>query len=468
MKLDLAELQHRLRVRSALAVTVESGRVVVELVRRDTSGTRVTAAFEMNLGADAIVANPEKAGEALAAKLAAAGIRERKCVVCIPASWALTTSTDVPAIEGDDLRGYLELKAEREFPIPVADLRIAHCTFMAADGETRATLAAVPSRRVEAVERMLAASQCRAVSLSLGLDACRPQPEAPAALHFVANGTHVDLIIAAGGGIAAVRSLPAPVDAATFDAAGFSREVRITLGRLPEALRQQLTHARFSGSPATAESLCLEIRQHLSRMGIDSRLQHAPAAGEPQGAALIAAERHLRGETVAFEFLPPQINRWQRVMRQFEDPRRRKAAAVALAVILLPMITFIVRSHIASSLDAEWNGMRKKVAELESIQQRIRQFRPWFDPAPQTLQVFESLAAAFPDQGDVWAKSVQIVDGTKVTCTGFARNQSSLLAWLERLRSRKDISGVQLQQQRGENPLQFSITYKWEGHDAPR
>jgi hypothetical protein len=466
MKLDLAELKKRLQVRAVLAITVESGRVAVDLVRREEAGNRVVAAFELPIGAEAVVANPEKVGKELAAQLAAAGVRERRSVVCIPASWALTTSTEVPGMGADDLRGYLELRAEREFPLPITELRLAHCAFALPDGRQRATLAAVGSKRLDAIERMLAAAECRAVSISLGLDACLPQRELPAAMHFVANGTHVDLVIAAGGGIAAVRSLPSPADEAGFDAMGFSREVRITLGGLPEALRQQVTQARFSGSPSTAETLCLEIRQHLSRMGIDSRVQRAPSGHGYPGAALAAAEQHLRQQPVVFEFLPPQVNRWETVIRQFDDRRRRWIALAIVAAVLLPVLTFIVRSRIESSLDAEWNGMRRKVTELESLQQRIRQFRPWFEPAPQSLQIIEGLAAAFPDQGDVWAKSIQVTDGTKVTCSGFARSQSALLAWFDRLRSRQDVSGLRVEQVRGENPIQFSIAFKWEGPDA--
>lgn len=465
MKLDLAELKKRFQVRTVLAITVESGRTVVDLVRREESGDRGVASFELPLGAEAVAANGERAGKELAAQLVAAAIRERRCVVCIPANWALTTSTDVPEMGADDLRGYLELKAEREFPIPVTDLRLAHSSFVAPDGKQRATLAAVPARKMEAIERMLAAAGCRAVSISLGLDACLPQSALPAAMHFVANGTHVDLVIAAGGGIAAVRSLASPADTEAFDAVTFSREVRITLGRLPEALRQQVTQARFSGSPATAETLCLEIRQHLSRMGIDSRLQRS-ADGTHPGAALDAARHHLRHEPAAFEFLVPEVNRWQIAARQFDDRRRRWVAGAIVGSILLLVLTYLVRSHMESSLDAEWNGMRRKVADLESLQQRIRQFRPWFEPAPQSLQIIEGLAAAFPDQGDVWAKNVQVVDGTKVTCTGFARSQSALLAWFDKLRARKDVTGLQVQQVRGDNPIQFSVTYKWESHDA--
>ncbi|MEA3211987.1 MAG: hypothetical protein QOE70_5044 [Chthoniobacter sp.] len=468
MKLDFAELKKRLQVRAVLAVTLESGRVAVDLVRRDEGGSRVVKSFALPLGADAVLADPEKAGQEMAAQLAGAGIRERRCVVCIPAGWALTTSTDVPGVSEEDLRGYLELRAEREFPIAVADLRLAHCAYVLPDGKQRATLAAIPAKRMEAVERMLAAAECRAVSISLGLDGCVPEDEAAAALHFLANGNHVDVVVAGGGGIIALRSLAASVGpgAAAFDAAGFSREVRITLGGLPDALRQQIREARFGGSPASAENLCLEIRQHLYRMGIESRLLRP--AGDPAGApaGLAAAEHHLRKQPLVFEFLPPQVNRWQATFQRFDSRRRRWLVIAAVALLVLPILTFFVRSRIEKSLDAEWNGMRRNVADLESIQQRIRQFRPWFEPAPQCLQIIEGIANAYPEQGDVWAKSIQLGEAHKVTCAGFARSQAALLGLLDRLRSRPDVSGLQVQQVRGDNPITFSITYKWEPRDA--
>jgi hypothetical protein len=470
MKLELSELKKRFQVRAALAVTLESGRLAVDLVRLDDKKSRVVRSLALPIGAEAVLADPEKAGQELAAKLEAEGIRERRCVVCIPAGWALTTSTELPEIAPDDLRGYLELRAEREFPIPVADLRLSHCAYSLPDGKQCATLAAVPSKRMDAIDRMLAAADCEAVSISLGLDGCMPQRSTPAALHFLANGNHVDLIVAAGGGIAGVRSLPAPssTDAAAFDALVFSREVRITLGRLPEVLRQEVREAHFGGSPASAENLCIEMRQHLRRMGIDSRLERLAdekAEGHP-AAALAAASNHLRQQPVAFEFLTPEVSKWETFIRRFDDRRRRWLAAALVALVVLPVVTFFVRSHMESSLKAEWAGMNRKVAELEKLQQKLRVFRPWFEPAPQGVQALESLDAAFPEQGDVWAKSIQIADGSKVTCAGFARNQSALLAFIDRLRARADVSGVQLQQQRGDNPIQFSITYKWGAHDA--
>jgi Tfp pilus assembly protein PilN len=467
MKLALDDLKTRLHVRSVLALTLESGRIAVEHVRHEGGSDRTVRSFALPIGADAVVADPEKAGKELAAHLDTAGIRERRAVVCVPASWALIASAEVPEMNTDDLRGYLELRAEREFPIPVADLRLAHCAFALPDGTRRATVAGIPIKRMEAVERMLAAADCRAASISLGLDGCVPRNRDEAALHFVANGTHVDLVIAAGGGIAAVRTLHGAGSNGTakFDADSFSREVRITLGRLPETVRQQVREARFSGTPATAEELCIEIRQHLRRMGIDSRLDRAEGDA-PAGAAHDAAGQFFRKEPVVFELLPPQVSKWETLLHKFDDRRRRWIVAAVAALIVLPVLAYFIRSRMESSLNAEWNAMAANVTEVEALQQKIRQFRPWFEPAPQALAAVESLTAAFPEAGDVWAKSVQLTEGNKLTCSGFAKSQGALMATLDRLRARPDVSSVQLQQTRGDNPIQFSFTCKWSAHDA--
>jgi len=228
--------------------------------------------------------------------------------------------------------------------------------------------------------------------------------------------------------------------------------------------------ARFGGTPDSAANLRQELTQSLEKMGIYSLLQEktggANGAGEHPAAAIAAAEHHLKERPVVFEFLPPQVNRYQVLFQRFDSRKRRWMVAAAFGLIVLPILVFFVRSRIESSLTAEWNGMRRNVSELESLQQRIRQFRPWFESTPQALQVLEGVVAAFPEQGDVWAKSIQIDENNKVTCSGYARTQTAILSILDRLRGRKDISEVQVQQMRGANPVQFTFTFKSGVHDA--
>jgi hypothetical protein len=240
---------------------------------------------------------------------------------------------------------------------------------------------------------------------------------------------------------------------------------------LPEGLREQLRQADFGGTHSSAETLCRATHDQLLRIGIESRVGGGASRlgdrhGEYSGVAVESAEYHLQGQPVAFEFVAPETPRWQTLLQRFDSRRRRWIVGGAILFLVLPLLVFIVRARIESGLAAEWKAMQKNVAELELFQQKIRQFRPWFESTPQSVQILEAVTSAFPEQGDVWAKSVQINEGAKVTCSGFARTQPALMGFLDRLRSRPDVAMLQVQQVRGENPVQFSVTYKWEPQNA--
>jgi len=465
MKLDLNELKKRQRARSALAITLESGRLAAKLVRCDEYDSQPAPSFSIPLGDEEVLKDPDKAGHQLIAALGAAGIRERRCVVCVPPGWALTASTDLPEVDAEDLRGYLELRAEREFSISAADLRLGYCAYALPNGQRRATLAALSSKKIEAVERMLEIANRHASSISLALDRCLSQPQAM--LHFLTNGNHTDVVVTAGGGVAGLRSLAGPLVSGdtAFDPVAFYREVRITLGRLPDTVRQQVRHAAFSGP--SAERLCIQTRSDLLRLGIESpECNHVPATAdqspEAAGAAVETARRVLREQPVAFEFVVPETKRWQELFQRFDSTRRRGLTLAAAGLVALPLLLLFIRSQMENHFQAQWDAMAKNVGELDALQGNIHQFRPWFETSPQGLQVLDSLISAFPDQGDVWAKNIQVAEGYKVTCSGFARTQPALMSLLERMRTRPDITGLQVQQIRGEDPIQFSIAYQWE------
>ena len=476
---DLAQLKKRFQPRTALALTLEAERILVSVVRlslEDDSDT-VTAAAPVPVRAAEVLTQPEKAGAILAAALDAAGLGDKRCAVCVPPGWALTASTDLPPVSAEDLRGYLELQAEREFPVALNELRLAHCAYALPDGKARATLAALPARRFEAVEKMLAAANRRALSVSLALGDTLTQP-APA-LHLLAAPGQTEVVVTAqGGGVAALRSLPGPAapdaaaepavlppglgeEPAAFDPAGFGRELRITLGRLPQAVGQQVRQARFGGDPAAAARLQAATRETLDRMGLEAADTPATDLRRTANAtAERAAALALRRGAAPFEFVIPQPRKWEAAFVRYNTRRYRWIAGIAATLVLLPLFGFIVRSEQESRLGKRWAAMQGDVADLDALQTAIRRFRPWFEPAPQNLQLLEALFAAFPEQGDVWAKSIQIKTGT-VAVTGFSRTRPAILALTDRLRALPGVSGVQTQQIRGENPIQFTLIYKW-------
>jgi hypothetical protein len=105
--------------------------------------------------------------------------------------------------------------------------------------------------------------------------------------------------------------------------------------------------------------------------------------------------------------------------------------------------------------------MAPKVRELDTVQQQIRQYRPWYDENVRGLTILRQLTQAFPDDGVVSAKTVEIRDLSTVTCTGQTKDYQALLKTLERLRGTSGISDVRLSQIRGKSPMQFTFDFRW-------
>jgi len=111
-------------------------------------------------------------------------------------------------------------------------------------------------------------------------------------------------------------------------------------------------------------------------------------------------------------------------------------------------------------LRSQWSKMSAKVTELQGLQQNIQQFKPWFDNSFTSLSVMRQLTLAFPENGAVTAKTVEIHDGNVVTCTGTAQSQAALLKTIKQLSAEDGVSKVTLGPIRGKAPtMQFTFDF---------
>lgn len=481
MSLNLTDLRSRWRIPAVLAVTLQAARLSVDYVRRENGGSRVLRSLSLPLRADAILEDPERAGRELAALLEGAGIRERACVVCVPPGWAVSTGADFPEIAAEDLPSYLELRAEREFPMPASELLLTYSAYQVSGGGRKATVAGLPRRKADAVRRMLETARCRALSISLALEAgwAEESQDRPGGVNVIVNGDHVDIVVVTGGGVAALRSLPLPewsADAGEGAVPGdrIGRELRITLGRLPAPVRGDLQKARFVGPRQSAESLLEHAQDHLRRLGLqgivptgrgEGGAQHESGA-EPSGLAVTVAERHLQGRPVLFEFVAPERTRWQIFLRRYDTRRHRWLAAAVIGCVVLPALLFFVRARVEAGLGAKWAGMEKTVQELDSIQAQLRQFRPWFSNGSPSVEALAGLVSAFPDAGEVWASRIELKEASRLSCGGFARSQSAWMDFLDRLGKQPGVTDLQVSSVRGDNPVQFEFSLTWNPRDG--
>jgi hypothetical protein len=284
----------------------------------------------------------------------------------------------------------------------------------------------------------------------------------------------VALEVACGGGIAALRALEGALETATarrqLHADLVARESRITLGQLPAEIRESIRRVRIFGPRELAQQLADETELRLESMGLKVEVVTRYSVGEfgfqlpaevPVSPAFSLAAEHLTGRGATFELLPPRITAWQQISARYSSGRLRFVGAGAAALLLIVGGAFGYQQWQLNKLNSKWTSMAPKKKELDKLQEKIRQFRPWYDDNIGGLSILKQLSTAFPKTGDVSAKSIEIRDLNTVTCTGTAKDNQSLLKVTEALR-KNGISDVKVDSIRGRVPsLQFTFDFHW-------
>ena len=485
----------RQKLTGLLGLALDGSRLDGVVLRRANGSLQLQQAFSVALSLDPLTAAPELVGREIRNHLDAAGVRERRCVVGVPLKWLLTAQTELPPLPEPDVASLLQLEAERGFPSDVATLRLADSRCQLPAGKQYVTLTGVPNNQLLALEQVLAAAKLKPLSFSPSLAALQPParrapirqedelaskhagPEggAPDGVLALAIGeSQVSLQITGGGGVAALRSLDGAIENEGARRAlrpGFvAREARITLGQLPASLRESVRRIRIFGPRDLAQPLADEMELRFEPLGLQVELVTAyrpdefgveipPAA--PVSAAFSLAARRLAGQAPGFEFLPPKPTAWQRVSAKYSSSRLRSAGAVAAGILALVGGLFLFQEIQLIHLRSQWSGMAVKVKELDGLQQQIRQYRPWFDDSFRDLSILRQLTLAFPEDGAVTAKSVEIRAGKVVNCSGTASDSAALLRMLNQLRGADGVTDLKVDQIRGKSPMQFTFDFHW-------
>jgi hypothetical protein len=391
--------------------------------------------------------------------------------------WALTTHIDIPELPEADIPGFLQIEAERGFPCDVQTLNIGSSRFHSQAGKQHATLVGIPKNHLESLERTLRAAKLKPLSFSLGITALQAAGSEPAnGITALAVGeSNVGLQVTAGGGVAALRALEGALETdggrRVLCADVVARETRITLGQLPAELRETVRGIRVFGPRDLAQQLVDELELRFDAAGLkveavarypagEFGLQLSPDAAVSPAFSLAAAL--LAGRRQAFEFLLPRVTPLQQLAARYASGKLRTVISAAAAIALVAGGLFFFQQYQLWQLESQWNKLQPTKKQLDVLQDQIRQYRPWFDESARGLSILRGLTEAFPEDGSVTAKTVEIRDLTTVTCTGTAKNYQALLKTVENLRKVPHFQEVALGPTRGQVPaLQFTFNCQW-------
>lgn len=466
---------HKQPTSSVLGLSLHGSQLEGVVLRRSNGSLLVQKKFSATLALSPLTADPELAGREIRNHLEQAGIRERHCVVAIPLSASLNAVIDLPDLPESDVEGFLAIEAERSFPYAPEALLMSKYRFSAGQ-KPRAVLVAFQRAELVALDQALRLARLKPTSFSLGSAALQPPANSSSdgVIALVISENTVDLQVTAAGGIVALRSLNGVFDTEgthkTLSADLLAREIRITLGQLPAEFRDRVRLVRIFGRGELARRFLADFSPKATALGLDARLveRYEPADFAKQipvdvevSDAFSVAAKYLTGAPAPFEFLPPRVTAWQQVATRFSSGKLVWAGSAAGAAVLIFAVAFGFQQWKLSRLDSEWTGMEAKVKQLDGLQQEIRRFRPWFDESFGSLTILRKVTQAFPEEGAVTAKTLEIRELSTVTCSGIATDNQALLRVLDQLRAANEVSNLKLDQVRGKTPMQFTFNFQW-------
>jgi hypothetical protein len=326
------------------------------------------------------------------------------------------------------------------------------------------------------LEKALKAAQLRPVSFSLGIAALQSadQESSHGVLALVIGEHSVDLQVTCGRGIAGLRSLDG-----VFESEGVQkrlsadllvREIRITLGQLSPEFRDAVRRVRVYGRGDVVRRFVDDITPRVESMGIKVEVVESCSTGDfgnvlPRetlvSPALGLAAKRLSRAAPSFEFLPPKTRPWAQFTTRFSSRKLVWAGATAGSLVLLLAGAFLFQQWQLSGLQARWSDLEPTVKELEALQLQIKKFRPWYDDSFRNLSILRRVTEAFPEDGVVSAKTLEIRERSSVTCSGVARDNQAFLKMLDQLRATREIADLKVDQVRGKTPLQFTFNFHW-------
>lgn len=453
---------------SVLGLALTPGQLHAAHAARAKQAVTVLQSAHAALTLDLLHPEPELVGREIRNHLEAAGIRERHCVVALPADWCMSQHAKVPELSPEDTASLLQIEAEKGFPCDPDELQIARSSQRTADG-AHVTQLAVRTEQLVRLSAVLKGAGLKPLSFTLGIAALPGALGKPGegCMTLALEPKGATLLISAGGGIAALRTLEASIESevgeTVINGPALARELRISFEQVPADLRREVRRLSLRGDSTMVNQLAdlLAPWARDAGLALDADVSSPHPVAEEVVRQL--AERHLQGTPVPLEFLPPRPSRFSLLVTRYTSRRFAIAGMAAAALLLAALGAFGWQEYRLWSLRSEWQDMAAPVAELETVQTRIREYRPWYDTSFRNLSIMKRIIECFPDNGSVTARSVEIHSPASISVTGTARDNTSLLRTLDQLRQAREIQGLKVEQIRGKTPAQFTFTFRWVG-----
>ena len=442
----------------AIVLYVDRDQALAYSYRKRGRGAKLRAEGHSRLGQQINQIEPARLVDDLGGVFRQLSSTTKECILVLPAHLAPSIILTVPDISPEDRKGFIQIQAEQQLPLPLSEIHLATHEFQIGD-QDHALVVGLRRDTVSKLKEAVIANGFQVASITVDIagvvdHAVDGNDSLADSCQLIQGQSSLTMVIHAEGGPTGLRHFH--LTNGGMDAATLERELRITLGQFPQSLQRQLTTLRTAKLPGVSSERHIPISEHRSIAGLN-------VVNGTETSDLfvpIASSFFLKGAS-PLEFLPSRTSRFGKMYGQFNS--RRNLWVGSMSIVALTAIAFLDQVFRLDSLQKDWDGIKNRVVAVKTVQGKIREFRPWFDPSVPvpSLTTARAITRAFPEKGEIWLKQLNIRDDSKITATGSSMDQNSLLATLDNLRSTSGISNLELKSQQGSDPISFSFEFDW-------
>ena len=442
----------------AIVLYVDGDQALAYSYRKRGRGAKLRAEGHSRLGQQINQIEPARLVDDLGGVFRQLSSTTKECILVLPAHLAPSIILTVPDISPEDRKGFIQIQAEQQLPLPLSEIHLATHEFQIGN-QNHALVMGLRRDTVSKLREAVIANGFQVASITVDIagvvdHAVDGNDSLADSCQLIQGQSSLTMVIHAEGGPTGLRHFH--LTNGGMDAATLERELRITLGQFPQSLQRQLTTLRTAKLPGVSSERHIPISEHRSIAGLN-------VVNGTETSDLfvpIASSFFLKGAS-PLEFLPSRTSRFGKMYGQFNS--RRNLWVGSMSIVALTAIAFLDQVFRLDSLQKDWDGIKNRVVAVKTVQGKIREFRPWFDPSVPvpSLTTARAITRAFPEKGEIWLKQLNIRDDSKITATGSSMDQNSLLATLDNLRSTSGISNLELKSQQGSDPISFSFEFDW-------
>ena len=447
----------------AIVLYVDGDQAFAYSYRKRGRGAKLRAEGHSRLGQAINLIEPARLVDDLGGVFRQLSSTTKDCIVVLPSHLAPSVILKVPDIDPEDQRGFIQIQAEQQLPLPLSEVHLATYEFQIGK-QDHALVVGLRRDTVSKLKEAVIANGFQVASITVDIagvvdHAVDGNDSLADSCQLIQGQSSLTMVTHAEGGPTGLRHFH--LANGGMDAATLERELRITLGQFPQSSRRQLTTLRTAKLPGASSEQPVPISEHRSLAGLNV----VDGTETSDLFVPIASSFFLKG-TSPLEFLPSISSRFGKIYGQFNS--RRNLWVGLMSAVALTAIAFLYQIFHLNGLQKEWNDMKDSVAVVEAVQGKIREFRPWFDSSVPSLTTARAITRAFPETGEIWLKQLNIRNDSKdmknvskVMANGSSSDQSTLLDTQDKLRITSGISNFKGKSLQGSDPISFSFEFDW-------